>query len=94
MAFGAGDIPPGFALRTFRVKIMATRAKAARARALLVAGGDGWAFVIDRFHARARAGLPKANSLVQLWPDQKAHGPFGELSIHSAQDVTKAWIAA
>ena len=35
-----------------------------------------------------------ANSLVQLWPDQKAHGPFGDPSAHCAQDLTKAWSAA
>jgi hypothetical protein len=29
-----------------------------------------------------------------LWPDEKAHGPFGELTAHCAQDVTKAWSAA
>ena len=57
----------------------------------MVAGGDAWAFAIDRFHARARAGLKNANSLVELWPDQKAHGPFAELSTDCAQDVTKAW---
>jgi transposase len=28
-----------------------------------------------------------------MWPDQKAHGPFGELSSHCAQDVTKGWSA-
>jgi len=32
--------------------------------------------------------------MVQMWPDQKGHGPFGELSVHCAQDVTKAWSAA
>lgn len=54
------------------------------------AAGDVWAWVIDRFHARVRAGLPNANSLGELWPDQKGHGPFGDLSVHCAQDVTKA----
>ena len=29
-----------------------------------------------------------------MWPDQKGHGPFGQLSVHCAQDVTKAWSAA
>ena len=55
---------------------------------------DTWAWCIDRFHARIRDGLPNANSLVQMWPDQKGHGAFGELSVHCAQDVTKAWSAA
>jgi hypothetical protein len=32
--------------------------------------------------------------VVQMWPDQKGHGAFGELSVHCAQDVTKAWSAA
>jgi transposase len=73
---------------------MATSAKKARAYGLMVAGGDVWAWVIDRFHQRARAGLANANSLAELWPDQKAHGPFGELTAHCAQDVTKAWSAA
>jgi hypothetical protein len=35
-----------------------------------------------------------ADSLVQLWPDQKAHGPFGDLSAHCAQDLTSTWSAA
>jgi hypothetical protein len=81
-------------VRTFRVKVMATPAKKARAYSLLVSGGDTWAWCIDRFHARLRDGLPNANSLVQMWPDQKGHGAFGELSVHCAQDVTKAWSAA
>jgi putative transposase len=29
-----------------------------------------------------------------MWPDQKRHGPFGQLTAHCAQDVTKAWSAA
>ena len=43
---------------------------------------------------RASARLPNANSLTDLWPDQKAHGPFGDLTAHCAQDLTKAWSAA
>jgi hypothetical protein len=81
-------------IRSYRVKVMSTRAKHRRATAMLVAAGDTWSFCIDRFHERIRAGLPNANSLVQLWPDQKAHGPFGDLSAHCAQDVTKAWSSA
>jgi transposase len=81
-------------MRTFRVKVMATPAKKARASALLVLGGDTWAWCIDRFHAQIRDGLPNANSVVQMWPDQKRHGPFGELTAHCAQDVIKAWSAA
>jgi hypothetical protein len=57
----------------------------------VIPGGDAWAWCIDRFHARIRDGLPNANSLTQLWPDQKAHGRFGDLTARSAQDVTKAW---
>jgi transposase len=29
-----------------------------------------------------------------MWPDQKEHGLFGQLTAHCAQDVTKAWSAA
>lgn len=94
MAFRSAEVPEGHVIRSYRVKVMSTRAKHRRARGMLVAGGDAWAFCIDRFHERIRAGLPNANSLVQLWPDQKAHGPFGDLSAHCAQDVTKAWSAA
>ena len=57
-------------MRTFRVKVMATPAKKARASALLVSGGDTWAWCIDRFHAQIRDGLPNANSVVQMWPGQ------------------------
>jgi transposase len=78
-------------VRTFRVNVMTTKAKRRRVFGLLIAGGDAWAWCIDRFHARIRAGLANANSLTQLWPDQKVHGPFGELTAHCAQDVTKAW---
>ena len=76
---------------SYRVKVMSIRAKHRRARAMLVAGGDAFPFCIDRFHERVRAGLPDADSLIQAWPDQKAHGSFGDLSAHCAQDVTKAW---
>lgn len=81
-------------MRTFRVKVMANHGKRDRAYDCLAAGGDVWAWCIDRFHARAREGLPNANSLGEMWPDQKAHGPFGELTAHCAQDVTKAWSAS
>jgi hypothetical protein len=94
MSFGKGSVPDGCVARTFRVKVMATPAKRKRAYGLLVSGGDAWAWSIDRFHARARDGLANANSVVQMWPDQKGHGAFGELSVHCAQDVTKAWSAA
>jgi transposase len=94
VSFGKGGVPDNHVVRTFRVKVMATPGKKKRARALLVAGGDTWAWCIDRFNGRAGSGLPSANSLVQMWPDQKAHAPFGELSVHCAQDVTKAWSAA
>ena len=85
---------PGHVIRSYRVKVMSTPAKHERAKGLLVAGGDAWAWCIDRFHERIRAGLPNANSLSELWPDQKAHGPFGDLTAHCAQDLTKAWSAA
>jgi len=73
---------------------MATPAKARQARELLVASGDAWAWCIDRYHARRRAGRPAANSNTQIWPDLRAHGPFGPLSVRAAQDVAKAWSAA
>jgi hypothetical protein len=94
MSFGKGSVPDGCVVRTFRVKVMATPAKKARAYSLLVSGGDTWAWCIDRFHARARQELCNANSVVEMWPDQKRHGPFGQLTAHCAQDVTKAWSAA
>jgi hypothetical protein len=73
---------------------MATPAKKSRAHDLLVSGGDAWAWCIDRFHARISDGLPNANSVVGIWPDQKGHGPFGELMSDCAQDVTRGWSAA
>jgi putative transposase len=94
MSFGKGPVPDGHVARTFRVKVMATPAKKARAYNLLVSGGDTWAWCIDRFHTRLRDELPNANSMVEMWPDQKRHGPFGQLTAHCAQDVTKAWSAA
>ena len=36
----------------------------------------------------------QANANTQLWPELKAHGSFGELSMHAAQDVAKNWSAA
>jgi transposase len=81
-------------MRTYRVKAMAGEGKKKRAFALLESGGDAWAWAIDRFHERERMGLANANSLGELWPDQKAHGPFGDLTAHCAQDVTKAWSTA
>jgi hypothetical protein len=74
MSFGKGLVPERCVVRTFRVKVMATPAKKARAYNLLVSGGDAWAWCTDRFHTRIRDGLPNANSLVQMWPDQKRHG--------------------
>jgi hypothetical protein len=94
MAFGGTTCPDGYVMRTWRTKVLATRGKQARARELLVAGGDVWAWVIDRFHERERTGLPNANSLTEIWPDQRAHGPFGDLTAHCAQDVTKTWSSA
>jgi hypothetical protein len=94
MSFGKGPVTDGYVVRTFRVKVMATPAKNKRAYNLLVSGGDAWVWCIDRFHGRLRDGLPNANSMVQMWPDQKGHGPFGQLTAHCAQDVTKAWSAA
>ncbi|MBO0714168.1 MAG: hypothetical protein J2P59_05405, partial [Acidimicrobiales bacterium] len=94
MSFGGKGVPAGHVVRTFRAKVMATPGQRRRCLELLEGAGDAWAFCIDRFHERRRNGLGNANSLGQLWPDQKAHGPFGELSAHCAQDVTKAWSAA
>src|ERR1700680_5306834 len=73
---------------------MATGAQRRRGVAFVVSGGDVWAWVIDRFHERARLGLSAANSVVEVWPDLRAHGVFGELSMHAAQDVAKAWSCA
>src|SRR5712692_4962207 len=94
MSFGGATVPDGYVVRSFRVKVMATKGKNRQAFGLLVAGGDMWAWCIDRFHARIREGLPNANSPAQMWPDQKAHGPFGDMTAHCAQDVTKAWSQA
>jgi transposase len=94
MAFGGDKCPPDHVVRTFRTKVTAGKGKTKRAFALLESAGDAWAWVIDRFYDRQRAGLPNANSLVELWPEQKAHGPFGDLTAHCAQDVTKAWSTA
>jgi putative transposase len=94
VSFGKGSVPNGCVVRTFRVKVMATPAKKSRAHDLLVSGGDAWAWCIDRFHARISDGLPNANSVVGIWPDQKGHGPFGELMSDCAQDVTRGWSAA
>ena len=79
MSFGKGSVPERFVVRTFRVKVMATPAKKARAYNLLVSAGDAWAWCIDRFHTRLRYELPNANSVVQMWPDQKRHGPVREI---------------
>jgi hypothetical protein len=70
---------------------MTTAAKQKRARARLVAGGDAWAWTIDRFGERRREGLPAANSNGDLWPDLRAHGSFGELAMHCAEHVAKCW---
>ena len=94
VSFSKGSVPDGCVVRTFWVKVMATPAKKKRAYGLLVSGGDTWAWAIDRFHSRVRDGMPNANSVVEMWPDQKRHGSFGELSVQCAQDVTKAWSAA
>jgi hypothetical protein len=94
MSFRGRGVPDGHVIRSYRLKVMSTSAKHQRADGLLVAGGDTWAWCIDRFRARLREGLPNANSLTELWPEQKAHGPFGDLTAHCAQDLTKAWSAA
>lgn len=94
MSFGGAGVPDGYVMRSFRAKVMATPAKKKRAMALLVSSGDVWAWCIDRCHERLRAGLPNANSPLELRPDQRLHGPFGELTAHCAQDVTKAWSTA
>ncbi len=94
MAFGGAVVPEGHVVRTFRVKVMTTDAKRDRCFALLEDAGDVWAWCIDRFHDRFRRGLPNANSVTEMWPDQRAHGPFGDLTVHCAQDVTKGFSAA
>src|SRR5258708_1979913 len=94
MAFGGAAVPEGHVVRTFRVKVMSTECKKERCFALLADAGDVWAWCIDRFHDRFRQGLPSANSVTEMWPDQKAHGPFGDLTAHCAQDVTKGFSAA
>jgi hypothetical protein len=94
VSFGGAGVPADCVVRTFRVKVMATPAKCRQARELLVAGGDAWAWCIDRSHARRRAKLPGANSNTQLWEDLREHGSFGVLTMHAAQDVAKGWSAA
>jgi putative transposase len=91
MAFAGKKVPDGYVVRTFSTKVTSTPGQYHRALALLESGGDAWAWCIDRFHARIKAGLPNANSLGELWVDQSAHGPFGELLSDSAQDVIKLW---
>src|SRR5258708_24669449 len=94
MAFGGAVVPEGHVVRTFRVKVMSADGKRDRCFALLEDAGDVWAWCIDRFHDRLRRGLPGANSVTEMGPDQKAHGPFGDLTAHCAQDVTKGFSAA
>jgi transposase len=94
VSFGGVSVPADCVVRTFRVKVMSTPAKRRQARELLVAGGDVWAWCVDRYHARRRAGLAAANSNTQLWPDLRNHGSFGPLTMHVAQDVAKGWSAA
>ena len=55
MAFRGAGVPEEHVVRSYRVKVMSTRAKHRRATAMLVAGGDAWAFCVDRFHERIRA---------------------------------------
>jgi hypothetical protein len=94
VSFGGASVPADCVVRTFRVKVMSTPAKRRQAQALLMAGGDVWAWCIDRYHARRRAKLPAANSNPQLWPDLREHGSVGALTMHAAQDVAKVWSAA
>src|SRR5260370_1828096 len=94
MACGGAVVPEGHVVRSFRMTVMAAGGKRERCVALLEDAGDVWAWCIDRFHDRLRRGLPSANSVTEMWPDQKAHGPFGDLTAHCAQDVTKGFSAA
>jgi hypothetical protein len=64
MAFGGATVPDGYVVRTFSTKVTATEGQKRRALGFLVCGGDVRAWCIDRFHDRARAGLPNANSVV------------------------------
>ena len=52
VSFGGASVPADCVVRTFRVKVMSTPAKRRQAQALLMAGGDVWAWCIDRYHAR------------------------------------------
>jgi len=93
MAFRGAEVPEGHVIHSYRVKVMSTRAKHRRARGMLVAGGTpGHSASTGSMNASGPGS--DADSLVQLWPDQKAHGPFGDLSAHCAQDLTSTWSAA
>ena len=75
------------------MKVMSSPAKERRAKEMLVAAGDAWAWTIDRFHRRRRDDLPASNSNIEIWPDLRAHGSFGELTMHCSQDIAKCWSA-
>jgi hypothetical protein len=94
VSFGGATIPEDCVARTFRVKVMSSPAKQRRAKEMLVAAGDTWAWTIDRFHRRRRADSPGSNSASDLWPEIRAHGSFGELTMHCAQDVAKCCSAS
>jgi hypothetical protein len=63
MAIHGGHVPEGHVIRSYRMKVMSTRAKHRRATGLLLAGEDAWSFCIDRFHERIRARLPNVKRL-------------------------------
>jgi hypothetical protein len=77
MSFGKGSVSDGYVVRTFRVKVMATPAKKARAYNLLVSGGDTWAWCIDRFHTRLRDELPTPTRWCRCGPTRSATALLG-----------------
>jgi len=81
-------------IRSHRVKVMDNRGPMRRAHELLVSGGDAWCWAVDRSNRIFREGLPPANGASEMWADLKAHGPFGDLTTDSAQDVTRSWATA
>lgn len=91
------EVPSGYVLRTFRVKVMSTGRPRLRAHGLTVSAGDVWCWTVDRYHRRRREGLAQDNGANALWQDLKAHRRdhgSGELSSDCAQDITLGWSAS
>lgn len=80
-------------VRTFRVKVTATPATPRPS-----SSGSKMPVTPGRFASIASMSDDETVLVLptrcQLWPDQKANGPFGERTAHCAEDVTKAWSAA